>query len=589
VNISQFNRILVQVLLLPVLALGFVAVVLVWQVRSAQKTVATIQASDQSIAAATRAQELVVDEETGLRGYQITSDAQFLTPFNTSEAPFTEVMKLLRHNLIAQHEGPRMVDAIIAAQKTWRVSYAEPLIAEIAAGGDTRDIDRNIRGKRTMDALRKSIDDVRDRESILRAQETDRWTMQVHATIEVLVVLALATGIFISVFTVSRLHRVSDAYQGTLNGLRLHSQATFESEERLRTTLTSIGDGVIVCDPEGRVELLNTVAQQLTGWTQNDAFHLPLEEVFHIVNETTREPVETPVARVKRLQRVVGLAAHTLLIRPDGSEILVDDSGAPIYDRAGALSGIVMVFRDVTKERRAQNALLATEKLAVAGRLAANIAHEIHNPLDAVVNLLYLMKEEKDPSNSNHFLALAQQELDRMGQVSRAMLGLYREVKAPIAINIREMLDSVLVLVDRQLKNGDITVNTTCPDNLEIEGFPAELRQVFTNLVVNAADAAAPGGRITVKAFRSTSPRGGVAISVADTGPGIDPNALLHVFEPFFTTKAERGAGLGLWGSRGIIEKHGGTIDISSKTGSADHGTNITVFLPTTGPAAIST
>jgi PAS domain S-box-containing protein len=574
-----------------VLALGFVAVILVWQVRSAQKTVATIQVSDESIAAATRAQELVVDEETGLRGYQITSDPRFLTPFTTSEAPFAEAMKLLRQNLAAQREGPRMVDAIAGAQKTWRVSYAEPLIAEIAAGGDTRDVDRNIRGKQLMDALRKSIDDVLDRESTVRAQETERWTMQVHATVEILVVLALATGIFISVFTVSRLHRVSDAYQGTLNGLRLHSKATFESEERLRTTLTSIGDGVIVCDPDGRIELLNTVAQELTGWSQNDAFHLPLEDVFHIINETTRELVETPVARVKRLQRVVGLAEHTLLVRRDGSEILVDDSGAPIYDRAGALSGIVMVFRDVTNERRAQNALLATEKLAVAGRLAATIAHEIHNPLDYVVNLLYLLKEEKDPSNSEQFLTLAQQELDRMGQVSRAMLGLYREAKAPIALNIKEVLDSVLVLVDRQLKNGQITVSKTCPDNLEIEGFPAELRQVFTNLVVNAADAAAPGGRITIDAVRSTSAgaQAGIAISVSDTGTGIDAAALEHVFEPFFTTKAERGTGLGLWVSRGIIEKHGGTIEIHSQTGEDDHGTCITVFLPSTGPAALHT
>jgi len=576
------------VLLLPVLALGFVAVILVWQVRSAQNTVATIQASDESIAAATRAQELVVDEETGLRGYQITSDPQFLSPFTSSETPFAETMKLLRRNLVAQREGPRMVDAIVAAQKTWRISYAEPLIAEIAAGGDTRDVERNIRGKQFMDALRKSIDDVLDRESTVRAQETERWTMQVHATIEVLIVLALATGIFISVFTVSRLHRVSDAYQGTLNDLRLHSQATFESEERLRTTLTSIGDGVIVCDPDGRVELLNTVAQELTGWSQDDAFHLPLEDVFRIVNETTREPVETPVARVKRLQRVVGLANHTILVRPDGTEILVNDSGAPIYDRAGALSGIVMVFRDVTKERRAQNALLATEKLAVAGRLAATIAHEIHNPLDSVVNLLYLIKEEKNPANADHFLSLAQQELDRMGQVSRAMLGLYREAKAPIAINIKEMLDSVLVLVDRQLKNDAITVSTTCPEGLEIEGFPAELRQVFTTLVVNAADAAAPGGRIAIDARRSTSAgaQTGVAISVSDTGPGIEAAALGHVFEPFFTTQGERGTGLGLWVSRGIIEKHGGGIDIRSQTGADDHGTCITVFLPTTGPAA---
>ena len=160
----------------------------------------------------------------------------------------------------------------------------------------------------------------------------------------------------------------------------------------------------------------------------------------------------------------------------------------------------------------------------------------------------------------------------------------------PSSSTSKRCFDSVLVLVDRQLKNGQITVDTACPENLAIEGFPAELRQVFTNLVVNAADAAAPGGRITIKAVRSISAslQAGVAISVSDTGPGIEAAALEHVFEPFFTTKGERGTGLGLWVSHGIIEKHGGTIEIQSETGPDDHGTCITVFLPTTGPAAIT-
>jgi PAS domain S-box-containing protein len=591
VNLKQFNHILTQTLLLPVLALAFVASILVWQVRSAQKTVTTIQASDESIAAATRAEKLIVDEETGLRGYQITSDPQFLQPYHESDAPLADALDLLRHNLRAQGEGTQSVDAIQAAQQKWRVSFAEPLIAEIAAGAETRDVDQNLRGKREMDDLRDRIADVLDRESDIRAKEVARWRRQTHTTIIGLIVLALGAGIFISFFTFRQLHRVSDAYQGTLDGLRRHAQITFESEERLRTTLTSIGDGVIVCDPDGRVELLNTVAQELTGWPQADAFHRSLEEVFHIVNETSRELVETPVAKVKRLKRVVGLANHTVLIRRDGSEINIDDSGAPIYDRDGELSGIVMVFRDITHERQAQTALLATEKLAVAGRLAATIAHEIHNPMDSVSNLLYLMKDETDPKVVEHYRELAQQELGRMGQVTRAMLGLYREAKAPVTINVKEMLESVLILLDRQLKNATIAVKTEIPDNLEIEGFPAELRQVFTNLVANAADAATPGGNIEINARRSTSRdanSAGVVIRVSDTGTGIEPAALEHIFEPFFTTKGEAGTGLGLWVSRGIIEKHGGTIDIRSQTSADEHGTSITIFLPRTGAAARS-
>ena len=439
-----------------------------------------------------------------------------------------------------------------------------------------------------MDALRARLQGTLDRENSNRRQEVARWNRQTHSTVIALIVLALGAGVFIGVFTVSRLHTVSDAYHATLDSLRGHAQATFESEERLRTTLTSIGDGVIVCDAEGRIEMINTVAQELSGWPQAEALHRPLEEVFHIINETSRELVETPVARVKRLKRVVGLANPSVLIRRDGSEISVDDSGAPIYDRSGTLSGIVLVFRDITRERQAQQALLATEKLAVAGRLAATIAHEIHNPLDSVANLLYLMREEKDPNTNNHYLDLAQQELGRMGQVSRAMLGLYREAKAPVTLNIKEVLDSVLVLLDRQIKNGLITVENSVPENLAVEGFPAELRQVFTNLIANSADAATPNGSITLTArnsLRTEDVRPGIVIQISDTGSGIESDALEHIFEPFFTTKGELGTGLGLWVSRGIVEKHGGTIGIRSQTGPENPGTTITIWLPRTAPA----
>lgn len=591
-NLTQFHRILTQMLLLPVLAMAVVATILVWQVRSAERTVTAIQASDESIAAGIRAEKILGGEETGLRGFQITSEPSFLRPYIDSVQPLRQQLDLVRRNLRQQGQNTHLVDAIEAGEQNWRVSFAGPVIAMVTAGGDTRDLSQNLFGKKQMDDLRDRIGDVLEQEYTLRAAGVAKWRTQVQRTIGALLLLVLAAGIIISVSTIRQLHRVSDAYQATLNNLRLHAQATFESEERLRTTLRSIGDGVIVCAPDGTVELLNTVAQELTGWSEQEAFSRPLEDVFHIVHETTRRVEETPVAKVKRVKRVVTLAGQTVLIRRDGSEISIDNSGAPIYDRAGTLSGIVMVFRDITPARQAQSVLLATEKLAVAGRLAATIAHEMHNPLDSVSNLLYLLREEKDPIVSEHYLDLAQQELARMGQVSRAMLGLYREAKTPVPIHVKEMLESVFVLLDRSLQQGQISLETHLPDDLRIEGFPAELRQVFTNLIANAADATPPGGRIGILARRESGRtpgsgliRNGVIVEVCDSGPGIDPHALEHIFEPFFTTKGELGTGLGLWFSRGIIDKHGGTIDIQSHTGPEKHGTTITVFMPLTGPA----
>jgi PAS domain S-box-containing protein len=396
-------------------------------------------------------------------------------------------------------------------------------------------------------------------------------------------------GVLIGLFTRNRLHSVSTAYQTTLEILGRRAEELFQSEQQLRTTLDSIGDGVITCDPEGRVQMMNPVARELTGWTQSEASGQPLEKVFRIVNETTREPVETPVAKVKRLNNIVGMANHTLLIRKDGTELNIADSGAPIRDQKGETIGIVLVFRDITMERKTQDALIANEKLAVAGRLAATIAHEIHNPLDSVSNLLYLMRNGANPEEASQFMDMAEHELTRVTQISRAMLGLYRESKAPVDVDLKEMLQEILLLLERRLTDLGIAVSTDMPKSVSIAGFPAELRQVFTNLITNAAEAAGQGGEVKVSITpQTTSPdatgqkvQAGATVTIADNGPGISEEVQSHLFQPFFTTKGEHGTGLGLWVSRGIINKHGGAISLESDISEAAHGTVVSVFLAT--------
>jgi PAS domain S-box-containing protein len=335
--------------------------------------------------------------------------------------------------------------------------------------------------------------------------------------------------------------------------------------------------------------MMNPVARELTGWSQSEASGQLLEKVFRIVGELSREPLETPVAKVKRLDRIVGIANHTMLIRKDGTELNIADSGAPIRDQMGEITGIVLVFRDITMERKTQEALMANEKLAVAGRLAATIAHEIHNPLDSVSNLLYLMRHGANEQEQVQFMDMAEQELMRVTQISRAMLGLYRESKAPVLVELKGMLQEILLLLERRVAELGITVSTNMPEPLLVAAFPAELRQVFTNLITNAAEAAGPGGAIKI----SIAPQAacvdgggqkrpaGVVVSVTDNGAGIADDVRPHLFQPFFTTKGERGTGLGLWVSRGIINKHGGTLSLESETSGASHGTVANVFLAT--------
>jgi PAS domain S-box-containing protein len=573
-------------MILPVVACLFLAGVLVWQIHGANATVDLIAQADLKIALATKAELLVVDQETGLRGYQTTSDLRFLQPYYDAEAPLRQATD----QLLAMATGPgQNIKGFLAEHDAWHKEFADSLIATVRAGRQTDDIDLNITGKTSMDSMRGHLNAIIATNEQHRAQSIEEWHRQKREVLTVLIVMALSIGLIISLFTRNRLEEVSFAFIRALELQRRRTEELFQSEQHLRTTLASIGDGVITCDVVGRVRMMNPVAQELTGWIESQARGCPLAEVFHIVNETSRELVENPASKVQRLNRIVGIANHTVLIRRDGSEIAIDDSGAPIRNEAGELTGIVIVFRDVTMDRRTRAALLANEKLAVAGRLAATIAHEIHNPLDSVANLLYLLQQDPHDAEARHFLDIAQSELARVTQISRAMLSLYRESKAPVPVDLKDMIDELLLLMEGRLNTLGVTLSTGVPPEITVDGFPAELRQVFTNLIANAAEAAGHGGKVTVRVIpqeAGTSASGerlqaGAMVEITDNGPGVSPEIRDHLFQPFFTTKGESGTGLGLWVSQGIIRKHGGTLTLVSRAEGPDHGTTVTVFLAT--------
>jgi PAS domain S-box-containing protein len=589
VNLSQFKSVLRQVFLLPVVALLVVAGALYLQIRDSNVTVNLIQDSDARISQATLVSKLIVDEESGLRGYETTGDPQFLQPFTEAEAHVQEEIQILSDLSTTNTTLKRDITDLHDEHQTWHDAFALPVIAQVKGGGKTSDVDLNLHGKVLMDAVRHDLNDIIQEAEASKARRIVRWHQQVHSMLLYLLFLALGMGVLIGLFTRNRLHAVSDAYRATLEVLGRRAEELFQSEQQLRTTLDSIGDGVITCDAAGHIQMMNPVARELTGWSQSEASGQHLEKVFHIVNETSRETVETPVAKVKRLNRIVGMANHTVLIRKDGTELNIADSGAPIRDQKGETIGIVLVFRDITMERKTQDALVANEKLAVAGRLAATIAHEIHNPLDSVSNLLYLMRNGASPEESNQFMLMAEQELARVTQISRAMLGLYRESKAPVVVDLKEMLQEILLLMERRFIELDVTVSADMPEPVSVAAFPAELRQVFTNLITNAAEAASPDGIVNVKLTPQAAGidatgqkmQAGAIVTIADNGVGVAEDVRPHLFQPFFTTKGEHGTGLGLWVSRGIVNKHGGTISLESDVNEAAHGTRVTVFLAT--------
>lgn len=588
-ELDEFKRVLQHVMIVPVAVLLVLAVILVFQVRNASSTVQMIEQADRRIALATLVERYLIDEETGLRGYQITADPRFLEPYQRAEGPLQQAITDLQGTYSAGVSQD--VQTIASEHQLWRDSFAEPTIRAVAAGEPTLDLDLNLTGKARMDVMRSTTEQIARAAGQRRVVRIELWGRQVRNAVYALILLGVSVGLFIALFTRDRLEAVSVAFRRSLDLQRRRAEQLFRSEQHLRTTLASIGDGVITCDQDGAVQTMNLVAQDLTGWTEAEAYGRPLEMIFKIVDESARTPIESPVAKVKRLNRIVGLANHTVLVRKDGSELAIDDSGAPIRDETGALTGVVMVFRDVTMARRTRAALVANEKLAVAGRLAATIAHEIHNPLDSVANLLYLLQGETTPEESRHFLELAQQELNRVTQISRAMLSLYRESKAPVPIDLKDTLEDLMVLMERRMQDLGVVVKADLPEGVEVEGFPAELRQVFTNLINNAAEAAGAGGRVQVRLTAKPEglepstlrdgrkPEPGALIEISDTGPGIAPDVQQHLFQPFFTTKGERGTGLGLWVCQGIIRKHGGILELASRVDGPKHGTVASVFL----------
>jgi PAS domain S-box-containing protein len=349
---------------------------------------------------------------------------------------------------------------------------------------------------------------------------------------------------------------------------------------KLAVTLACIGDGVVSTDLAGKVIFMNPSAEKSTGWNLTEAAGKRPEDLFQIVDQKTRALVENPIRKVLESGASASLGQHTLLIRRDGSEIPISDSAAPILDAQGTMLGTVMVFRDITSDVEREAAWLQTQRLASVGRLAATIAHEINNPLQATANLLFLIGRGNDLSVVQGYASAAAQELLRASEIAQQTLSFVRSSGERESVSVGNLLDEVVLLHRNKLKNKNIEVLKRYAPDATIEGRKGELRQVFGNLIGNALDALQEDGRLFLRArcvWRSG--RSMVEIVVADTGSGIAQEHLSRIYEPFFTTKKDVGTGLGLWVVKKIVDSDGGSLRIRSR---AEKGTVVRVLWPAT-------
>lgn len=270
-------------------------------------------------------------------------------------------------------------------------------------------------------------------------------------------------------------------------------------------------------------------------------------------------------------------------IGQNGSQRWIANHGRLFYNEAGRLIRMVGISMDVTQRKKSENALRQTEKLAATGRLAASIAHEINNPLEAVTNLLFLISSSDLTDQARYYLELAEKELARVGDIATQTLRFYRQSYAPMGARMPELMDSVLKVYHGRLQAANIDVSKDYHPVQDLKCMPGEIRQVLANLVGNALDAIGRGGKLWLRIKESRDWRNslepGIRISVADNGSGIPSEMLPRIFEPFVTTKEATGTGLGLWVSSEIVNKHSGYINVRSRTGD-DSCTVFTVFLP---------
>jgi len=578
----SFQRLLRRTVAIPVILLVLLAVTLLAEILTLTKSLKWVDHAERVISNSRQLMRYMVDMETGVRGYHLTGDKTFLEPYEAAKAHISEQLALLIKLTADNPSQQQRLKEVGELDLRW-MQYAEDLLQQPA--GRPVSAQEFESGKDLMDQIRAKQREILDAEEQLRDVRYRRSTILGNVADGTAVGLSLLVAFLLFTLTRRELYALSSTYERHLKAEAEKTQQLVESRESYQITLKSIGDAVVSTDAAGKVSFLNSAAQQLTGWDYGAAYGRPFREVLRIIDERTRTEVDNPVETVQRAQTVVGLSNNLLLLSRSGREFPIELTGAPIRDGQNHLVGFVVVFRDVTQRRQTEQTLRSNERLTLAGRLSATIAHEIRNPLDTVSNLIYLLKHEQQQSaTSAQYLEMAGDELARISQITAQLLTFHREAQAPVDVSLAEVLQSVLVLFAPQIRKGHIVVEQRFETTRAVRGFPGELRQVFSNLVGNAIDAMAEGGKLVLRIRESSqasdSGRQGLRVIVLDSGAGIPVGVRRNLFAPFYTTKGEKGTGLGLWVSRGIVEKHEGTIHFRSSLRPGASGTVFSVFLP---------
>ena len=360
-----------------------------------------------------------------------------------------------------------------------------------------------------------------------------------------------------------------------------------EASHRLAAIVESSGDAIVSKDLSGTVTSWNHGAEKMFGFTAQEMIGRPITTIIPPELRDDEIRILAAIARGESIENF-----ETTRVKKNGDRIEVSLTVSPVKDEAGRVVGAAKIARDITQQKKAERALLMSERLAAVGRLAATVAHEINNPLEAITNLIFLARNAAVSSEVIGFLTTAEEQLACVAHLTRQTLGFYRDTNGSQRVKPAAIVESAIDIFSARARNRSVNLKSQIKDGLEASTVPGEIRQVVANLVSNSIDAIHGSGQVIIRASASRrwNRKGepGIRFTVADNGSGISAASLARVFEPFFTTKRDVGTGLGLWICKNIIESHQGTIRGRSSTKPGKSWTAFSVFMPLNAPTKVT-
>ena len=367
-----------------------------------------------------------------------------------------------------------------------------------------------------------------------------------------------------------------------LQQAEVEQRAASKQAGELAAIVQSSDDAIISKDLNGIITSWNDAAARLFGYTREEIIG---QSILRLIPEELQAEEPVILTKIRAGERIDHF--ETVRLKKHGERFDASLTISPVRDNTGAIIGASKILRDISQRKKVEASLVQAEKFAATGRMAATVAHEINNPLEAVMNLIYLARKNIElDSKADRYLSTAEGELERVSTIARQTLGYYRDIGAPVAVYVHDLLQNVLAVYRPKAFAANVVIDARFEHTEAIHLSKGEMLQVLSNIVANSLDAMPRGGTLhlsTTTASRHGQP--GIQICIRDTGGGIPAEHLTRIFEPFFTTKGEVGTGIGLWVAKQLVEKRGGYISISNSTDIGQTGTSAEIFVPFSLPA----